>query len=76
MMGVKVYTAGLTVDYEHPGEEYPEIHVWFTVVADDRLPSIVDIAQALIMLGKMTDSEEAFEKEARAWLDKYTENLF
>ena len=68
-MAVKVYTQGLSVDYENPGKEFPTINVTFAVDAGDRLPSIDDVAQALIMLGKMTYNEDAFEAEARKWLE-------
>ena len=71
-MSVEVYVQGLTVDCENPHEEYPAIHVWDTVLSNEtHLPTIDEVAHALVMLGKMTGKEKAFQDEALKWLEEH-----
>jgi hypothetical protein len=66
---IEVHTTSIHATFDI--EDFPRINASFVVVAGlTSLPTIDDLAQGLVMLGKMVGAEDAFEAEAREWLRK------
>ena len=66
---VEVLTTSIHASFN--ASDFPRINVSFAIFSGSTsLPTIDDLAQGLVMLGKMVGAEDAFEAEAREWLRK------